>query len=84
MSEREPLLLAKGAAGLYDGGTLLAGTGDAGGTLGFAVTSREGFSDRSLRSCQSSLRPWCCSAVSPQGRFSPRIGRELGFAGEGG
>ena len=64
-----------------DGGTLSAGAGDAGGTLGFAVISREGFSNQSLRSCQGGPRTLCCSAVGPRRRLSPAIGREPRFAG---
>lgn len=64
-----------------DEGTLLAGVRDAGGTLGFFITSWEGFSHWSLWLCQGGLRASYCSAVSPQQHLAPTIGRDPGFAG---
>lgn len=49
-----------------DGGFMLAGVGDAGGTLGFFITSWEGFSDRSLWLCQGGLRALRCLAANSQ------------------
>lgn len=57
------------------------GAEDAGGTLEFAVTSQEGFSNWSLQSCQGGSKASCCSAVGPQQQLSPAMGGELGSGG---